>query len=203
MSPRRESGEDNVYATVKKGKKKKKRTAADDRDDETNVGLSLTDSDRSTKSKRSNSPRNSHSREDTNEKGDSTPRRKKRKKKELASELPSPRSLPQKSSEETLSSVVGPHRKLTFSSDTNGNVSNFVRTVTFVFTLIALKNLRHGTRTHDYLLFINDMPNEMNCNIELFADDAKIFKTVDNEEVHQDLAKDLDNLEKWARLHGR
>ena len=180
MSPRRESGEDNVYATVKKGKKKKKRTAADDRDDETNAGLSLTDSDRSTKSKRSNSPRNSHSREDTNEKGDSTPRRKKRKKKELASELPSPRSLPQKSSEETLSSVVGPHRKLTFSSDTNGNVSNFVRTVTFVFTLIA-----------------------MNCNIELFADDAKIFKTVDNEEVHQDLAKDLDNLENWARLHGR
>ena len=31
-----------------------------------------------------------------------------------------------------------------------------------------------------FLLFINDMPNEMNCNIQLFADDAKIFKTVDN-----------------------
>ena len=40
----------------------------------------------------------------------------------------------------------------------------------------------------------------MNCNIQLFADDAKIFKTVDNEEDHQDLAKDLDNLENWARL---
>ena len=51
-----------------------------------------------------------------------------------------------------------------------------------------------------FLLFINDMPNEMNCNIQLFADDAKIFKTVDNEEDHQDLAKDLDNLENWARL---
>ena len=125
MSPRRESGEDSTYATVKKGKKKKKRTAADERDDETNVGLSL-DSDRSTKSKRSNSPRNTHNREDKNEMGDSTPRRKKRKKKELASELSPPRSLPQKSSEETLSSVVGPHRKLTFSSDTNGNVSQFL-----------------------------------------------------------------------------
>ena len=33
-----------------------------------------------------------------------------------------------------------------------------------------------------------------------FADDAQIFKTVKNEEDHQDLAKDLDNLENWARL---
>ena len=47
------------------------------------------------------------------------------------------------------------------------------------------------------LLFINDMPNEMNCNIQLFADDAKIVKTVDNEEDYQDLAKDLDNPENW------
>ena len=123
MSPRRESGEDNVYATVKKGKKK--RTAAEERDSETNVGLSLTDSDRSTKSKRSEI-RSSPNREDKNEKGDCTPRRKKRKKKELASELSSPRSLPQKSREETLPSVVGLHRKLTFSSDTNGNVSAFL-----------------------------------------------------------------------------
>ena len=131
MSPRRESGDDNVYAKVKKGKKKKG-TAAEECDNDANVGRSLTgmtDSDRSTKSKRSDSPRNSHSIENKNEKGDSTPRRKKRKKKELASEAelspPTPRSLPQKSSEETLPSVVGPHRKLTFSSDTNGNVSHF------------------------------------------------------------------------------
>ena len=41
-----------------------------------------------------------------------------------------------------------------------------------------------------YIRLINDMPNEMNCNIQLFADDTKIFKTVDNEEDHQDLAKD-------------
>ena len=44
------------------------------------------------------------------------------------------------------------------------------------------------------------MPNEIICNIQLFADDAKIFKTVENEGDHQDLAKDLDNLENWARL---
>ena len=51
-----------------------------------------------------------------------------------------------------------------------------------------------------FLLFINDIPNEIKCNIQLFADDAKIFKTVKNEEDHQDFAKDLDNLENWARL---
>ena len=51
-----------------------------------------------------------------------------------------------------------------------------------------------------FLLFINDIPNEIKCNIQLFADDAKIFKTVKNEEDHQDLAKKLDNLENWARL---
>ena len=51
-----------------------------------------------------------------------------------------------------------------------------------------------------FLLFINDMPNEIKCNIQLFADDAKIFKTVKNEDDHQDLVKDLDNLENWARL---
>ena len=51
-----------------------------------------------------------------------------------------------------------------------------------------------------FLLFINDMPHEMNCNIQLFADDAKIFKTVENEEDHQDRAKYFDNLENWARL---
>ena len=50
-----------------------------------------------------------------------------------------------------------------------------------------------------FLLFINDIPNKIKCNIQLFADDAKIFKTVKNEEDHQDLAKDLDNLENWAR----
>ena len=51
-----------------------------------------------------------------------------------------------------------------------------------------------------FLLFINDIPNEIKCNIQLFADDANIFKTVKNEDDHQDLANDLDNLENWARL---
>ena len=40
----------------------------------------------------------------------------------------------------------------------------------------------------------------MKCNIQVFADNANIFKTVDNEEDHQDLANDSDYLENWARL---
>ena len=50
------------------------------------------------------------------------------------------------------------------------------------------------------LLVTNDIPNEIKCNIQLFADHANIFMTVKNEEDHEDLAKDLDNLENWARL---
>ena len=51
-----------------------------------------------------------------------------------------------------------------------------------------------------FLLFIHDMPNEIKYNIQLFADEANIFKTVKNEEDHRDLAKELDNRENWARL---
>ena len=46
------------------------------------------------------------------------------------------------------------------------------------------------------------MPNEMNCNIQ-FSNSClhlQTTQTVDNEEDHQDLAKDLDSLDNWARL---
>ena len=54
-----------------------------------------------------------------------------------------------------------------------------------------------------FLLFNNDMPDDIKCDIQLFTDDAKIFTTVENEEDHQDLAKDVDNLDNWARLWQR
>ena len=71
--------------------------------------------------------------------------------------------------------------------------------------IMARRDIRRATgKCHIgpllFLLFINDIPNEIKCNIQLCADDAKIFKTFKNEEDHQDLAKDLDNLENWARL---
>ena len=51
-----------------------------------------------------------------------------------------------------------------------------------------------------FYFYINNIPNEIKCNIQLFADDANIFKTVKHEEDHQVLVKYLDNLENWARL---
>ena len=37
-----------------------------------------------------------------------------------------------------------------------------------------------------FLRFINDMPDEIKFIIQLFADDARLFKTVEKEEDHQE-----------------
>ena len=129
MSPRREGEEEDVYATVKKSRKKKL-TVPEERGNETNLGmstLSATESDRSTKNRRSNR-HISRSREDVNESQqlDSTPQRKKRKKKEPASDLSPPRNMPQKSSAGGEDSL-GSRRKLTFTSGTNGSVRYIFR----------------------------------------------------------------------------
>ena len=48
-----------------------------------------------------------------------------------------------------------------------------------------------------FVLFINDMPQMVDCCIQLFADDAKIFSQVGgNSEV--DLTDNLNKLEEWA-----
>ena len=58
--------------------------------------------------------------------------------------------------------------------------------------IMGLREIRRTTgKCHWAPVFINDMPNEIKCNIQLFPDDENIFKTVKNEEDHQDLAKDL------------
>ncbi|KAI0216727.1 hypothetical protein LSAT2_031301 [Lamellibrachia satsuma] len=80
---------------------------------------------RSTKNRRSNR-HISRSREDVNEsqQPDSTPQRKKRKKKEPASDLSLPRNMPQKSSAGGEDSLLGSRRKLTFTSGTNGSLQS-------------------------------------------------------------------------------
>ena len=132
MSPRRENEEEDVYATVRKSRKKK-RTVSDERASETNPGMSspaLTDTDRSMRSRRSDR-RASRSMEDISEsqQPDSTPQRKKRKKKNPGSDLSPRRSLPRQASDSgqpeldgSALSVAGSRRKLTFSSGTNGSV---------------------------------------------------------------------------------
>lgn len=49
-----------------------------------------------------------------------------------------------------------------------------------------------------FILFINDMPEVVNCFIQLFADDAKVFSEIVDESQHNKLQEDLDSLLGWA-----
>ena len=49
-----------------------------------------------------------------------------------------------------------------------------------------------------FVLFINDMPEVVTSCIEMFADDAKVFKAMMTEQDRSDLQEDLDNLQNWA-----
>ena len=53
-----------------------------------------------------------------------------------------------------------------------------------------------------FVLFINDMPEVVTSCIEIFADDAKIFKAMLTEQDRSDLQEDLDNL-KIGQSHGK
>ena len=44
----------------------------------------------------------------------------------------------------------------------------------------------------------NDMPEVVTSCIEMFADDAKVFKAMMTEQDRSDLEEDLDNLQIWA-----
>jgi hypothetical protein len=46
-----------------------------------------------------------------------------------------------------------------------------------------------------FLLFINDLPEHVNCNVRLFADDCLLYRNVTNQYDSELLQKDLTNLE--------
>ena len=48
-----------------------------------------------------------------------------------------------------------------------------------------------------FLLFINDLPEHVNCNVRLFADDCLLYRKVNNGMDATSLQNDLSNLEKW------
>ena len=50
-----------------------------------------------------------------------------------------------------------------------------------------------------FLLYINDMPDTIQSNIRLFADDTIMYLTVSNQTDCQVLQKDLNNLENLER----
>jgi hypothetical protein len=49
-----------------------------------------------------------------------------------------------------------------------------------------------------FIIFINDMPEVVTNLIKLFADDAKLFSEVMNEDQWKRMAEDLKELQKWA-----
>ena len=51
-----------------------------------------------------------------------------------------------------------------------------------------------------FLLYINDLTDDLKCNAKLFADDTSIFRVVDNSNVAaSDLNHDLEAIESWAK----
>ena len=46
-----------------------------------------------------------------------------------------------------------------------------------------------------FLLFINDLPEHVNCNVRLFADDCLLYRNVNNQSDSELLQKGLTNLE--------
>ena len=51
-----------------------------------------------------------------------------------------------------------------------------------------------------FICFIKDMPEVVYSSIHMFADDTKIFRTVNNPEQAQLLQDDLNALEEWSNL---
>ena len=51
-----------------------------------------------------------------------------------------------------------------------------------------------------FLLFINDIVDEIGCHIRLFADDTSLYITVENPDMAAELLNiDLDKIMKWAK----
>ena len=50
-----------------------------------------------------------------------------------------------------------------------------------------------------FLLYVNDIPEQIECNISMFADDTKIYTAVKDIADSQRLQADLDSLAQWAK----
>ena len=50
-----------------------------------------------------------------------------------------------------------------------------------------------------FVVYINDLPDEVTSNIILFADDTKVYRTITTTEDCRQLQSDLNNLQTWAK----
>ena len=53
-----------------------------------------------------------------------------------------------------------------------------------------------------FLLFINDLPDNLKCRVRLFADDCIVYNIIDSEQNSRDLQNDLEVLAQWERRWG-
>ena len=51
---------------------------------------------------------------------------------------------------------------------------------------------------HLFLCHINDLPERVNSQIRLFADDCLLYRAINSPQDHQTLQRDLSNLQIWA-----
>ena len=49
-----------------------------------------------------------------------------------------------------------------------------------------------------FLIYINDLPMNVNSKVRLFADDAALYLTISTSSQSEIFQKDLDNLERWS-----
>ena len=49
-----------------------------------------------------------------------------------------------------------------------------------------------------FLIYVNDIPEMVNCSIKMFADDTKLFRTVKSIDDCNILQNDLDTLSQWT-----
>ena len=49
-----------------------------------------------------------------------------------------------------------------------------------------------------FVIYINDLPDSVKSNVYLFADDAKIYKSINSLNDHDILKHDIDDLTKWS-----
>ena len=49
-----------------------------------------------------------------------------------------------------------------------------------------------------FLLYVNDLPDIINCTVKLFADDAKLFTGVSSHSDAEAMQADLDALGSWS-----
>ena len=50
-----------------------------------------------------------------------------------------------------------------------------------------------------FLIYINDLEDDISSKVVKFADDTKVFRKVTNDTVKQSLQDDLDKLVKWSK----